>query len=97
MAEIACRFSHRVVLTSDNPRDEVPEEIIKDMQAGIPTDKIDQVLAITNRAEAIKTACMLGSEHAIILIAGKGHETYQEIRGKRLPFDDRAIVQACLN
>ena len=97
MAEIACRFSHRVVLTSDNPRDEVPEDIIKDMQAGIPSDKIDQVISITNRAEAIKTACLLGDRQAIILVAGKGHETYQEVRGKRMPFDDRAIVRACLN
>ena len=97
MAEIACRFSHRVVLTSDNPRDEEPEDIIKDMQAGIPSDKLDQVISITNRAEAIKTACLLGSQQAIILVAGKGHETYQEIRGKKLPFDDRLVVQACLN
>ena len=97
MAEIACRFSHRVILTSDNPRNEEPDDIIRDMQVGIPRDKIDQVISITNRAEAIKTACLLGRERAIILVAGKGHEAYQEIRGKRMPFDDRAVVKSCLN
>ena len=97
MAAIACQYSHRVVLTSDNPRDEEPEAIIADMQEGVPADKAPQVLAITNRAEAIKTACMLGRQESIILIAGKGHETYQEIKGQKLPFDDREIVKACLN
>ncbi len=97
MAAIACRYSNRVVLTSDNPRDEEPEAIIREMEEGVPADKAKQVLSITNRAEAIKTACMLGQQQSIILIAGKGHETYQEISGKKLPFDDRELVQACLN
>ncbi|MDH3651108.1 MAG: UDP-N-acetylmuramoyl-L-alanyl-D-glutamate--2,6-diaminopimelate ligase, partial [Saprospiraceae bacterium] len=97
MAAIACRYSNQVVLTSDNPRDEEPAAIISDMQMGIPEDQRDQVLSIPNRAEAIRTACLLGREQAIILVAGKGHETYQEVRGEKIPFDDREIVKECLN
>lgn len=92
MAEIACRYSSQVVLTSDNPRSEDPEEILRQMKAGVPITDKRKVLTITDRREAIKTACMLASKGDIILIAGKGHEKYQEIEGERFPFDDKNIL-----
>ena len=97
MAKIACHYSDRVILTSDNPRDEDPDQIIADMREGLDDDQLQKVLSITNRREAIKTACMLATKLSVILVAGKGHETYQEIRGKRLPFDDREVVRQFLN
>lgn len=96
MAEIACRFSDKVVLTSDNPRNEVPEEIIKDMQAGVGPTHYRKALAITDRKEAIKVACSLAEEGDIILVAGKGHETYQEIKGVKHDFDDRKVLAEML-
>lgn len=92
MAKIASQFSDQVILTSDNPRFEDPEQIIREMEAGIPQDRRQKALSITNRREAIKTAIALAGEGAIILVAGKGHETYQEIRGVKNPFDDRKIL-----
>jgi UDP-N-acetylmuramoyl-L-alanyl-D-glutamate--2,6-diaminopimelate ligase len=89
MAKIAAELSHKVILTSDNPRNEEPEEILKDMQEGISITKRKKVLSITNRREAIKTAVMLANEGDIILVAGKGHEDYQEIKGVKYHFDDR--------
>ena len=97
MASIACRLSDKVVLTSDNPRDENPMEIIKEMQAGIMPTEVRKTLVMADREEAIKTACMMAKEKDIILIAGKGHETYQEIKGVKYPFDDREVVQRMLN
>lgn len=88
MANVACRFSDRVILTSDNPRSEDPEEIINDMKKGVPPVDFKKTIAITNREEAIKTATAFAESGDIILIAGKGHETYQEIKGERFPFDD---------
>lgn len=96
MAEIACRFSDKVILTSDNPRDEVPEEIIKDMQAGVGPANYKKALSITDRKEAIKVACSLAEEGDIILVAGKGHETYQEIHGIKHDFDDRKVLAEML-
>jgi UDP-N-acetylmuramoyl-L-alanyl-D-glutamate--2,6-diaminopimelate ligase len=96
MGRVAADLSQQVILTSDNPRFEKPEDIIEDMMAGIPADKRNDVLAITDRREAIKTAVRLAGEGDIILAAGKGHETYQEIEGKKLPFDDREILQDLL-
>lgn len=93
MAQIACELSDKIILTSDNPRTENPEEIIKDMRQGVDGVHFKKVLAITNREEAIKTACSLANEGDVILIAGKGHEKYQEINGERLPFDDLKILQ----
>ena len=93
MAHIASRMSNKVILTSDNPRSEDPEQIIKDMQEGIDPARRRAVLAITNREEAIKTAVMLARENDIILVAGKGHEKYQEIKGVRHPFDDMEIMK----
>src|SRR5690606_9920704 len=93
MAEIASKASDRVILTSDNPRNEDPEEIIRDMQKGISITDIKKTLTILDRKEAIKTACALANSKDIILIAGKGHETYQEIKGVKHPFDDKQIVK----
>jgi UDP-N-acetylmuramoyl-L-alanyl-D-glutamate--2,6-diaminopimelate ligase len=88
MAKIAKKYSDKVVLTSDNPRTEDPDQIIKDMEEGIKNDR-SNVLSITNRAEGIKTACMLAKAGDIILVAGKGHENYQEVHGVRNHFDDK--------
>ena len=96
MAEIACRFSDKVILTSDNPRNEVPEDIIKDMQAGVGPTHFRKALAITDRKEAIKVACSMAEEGDIILVAGKGHETYQEIKGVKYDFDDRKVLEEML-
>ena len=92
MAGIACDMSDKVILTSDNPRSENPEEIIKDMRAGVEAIHFKKVLAISNREEAIKTACSLAETGDIILVAGKGHEKYQEINGVKLPFDDLQVL-----
>lgn len=97
MASIASRFSDKLILTSDNPRDEEPMDILKDMEAGINPVAYRKVLTIADRKEAIKTACVMASKGDIILIAGKGHETYQEIKGIKHPFDDRAIAKELLN
>jgi UDP-N-acetylmuramoyl-L-alanyl-D-glutamate--2,6-diaminopimelate ligase len=96
MGQVAADLSQQVILTSDNPRYEKPEEIIEEMIAGVPEDKRNDVLAIADRREAIKTAVKLAREGDIVLVAGKGHETYQEIEGKKYPFDDREILQALL-
>jgi UDP-N-acetylmuramoyl-L-alanyl-D-glutamate--2,6-diaminopimelate ligase len=96
MAQIALKFSNRVIFTSDNPRSEPPTEIIQDMQAGMTPVQQQQTLIIIDRAEAIKAACQLAQPKDIILIAGKGHEAYQEVQGKRYPFDDSAILQSFL-
>ncbi|MCG8475387.1 MAG: UDP-N-acetylmuramoyl-L-alanyl-D-glutamate--2,6-diaminopimelate ligase [Cytophagales bacterium] len=96
MAGIACRLSDRVVLTSDNPRFEDPSEILKDMESGIPTGKKRGVLSVLDRKEGIKAALMLAGPHDIVLVAGKGHETYQEIEGVKHDFDDRAVIRELL-
>jgi UDP-N-acetylmuramoyl-L-alanyl-D-glutamate--2,6-diaminopimelate ligase len=93
MAKIACDLSTKVILTSDNPRSEVPEAIIKDMQAGVDAVNYKKTIAITDRAEAIKTACSYANPGDIILVAGKGHEKYQEINGVKHPFDDMEVLQ----
>ena len=93
MADIACQFSDRVILTSDNPRDEEPQEILNQMQAGVKTTDLKKTLTVVDRREAIKTACMLADQDDIILVAGKGHETYQEVKGKRTAFDDKQVLQ----
>ncbi len=97
MAFEAVTASDRVILTSDNPRSEEPEAIIEEMRQGVPADKISKVLSITNRKEAIRTACMMAKPGDIILIAGKGHENYQEIKGVKHHFDDREIVREIFN
>ena len=92
MAEIACKFSNKVVLTSDNPRSEEPGEILKQMNTGVPVTDKKKVLTISDRKEAIRTACMMANQGDIILLAGKGHEKYQEIKGVKYPFDDKAML-----
>ncbi len=92
MAKIAASLSNRLILTSDNPRFEDPEAILADMQTGLDEGQQKRSLQITNREEAIKTAFFLAQKGDIILIAGKGHENYQEINGMRHPFDDMEII-----
>ncbi len=92
MAEVACEHSDRVIFTSDNPRSEEPEKIIADMENGLLPAHKRKYISITDRKEAIKAAIMMGGPEDIILIAGKGHEKYQEIKGVRNHFDDREIV-----
>jgi len=93
--EAACR-SDRLILTSDNPRTEDPEAIIGDMKAGLSEQERQRTLCITDRAEAIRTALALASPGAVVLVAGKGHETYQEINGVRHHFDDREVIREAL-
>ncbi len=97
MAQVACDWSDKVILTSDNPRSEEPEEIIRDMDAGVMPNNRKKVLTIVDRREAIRTACHLAKPGDIILVAGKGHEKYQEIKGVKYPFDDKAILSELLN
>lgn len=94
MAKIACELSDKIILTSDNPRSENPDEIIKDMRQGVDGIHFKKVLAIVNREEAIRTACSLANDGDIILVAGKGHEKYQEINGEKMPFDDMEILDS---
>jgi UDP-N-acetylmuramoyl-L-alanyl-D-glutamate--2,6-diaminopimelate ligase len=93
MAGIACELSNRVILTSDNPRSEDPEEILQQMKKGVPPQHYKKALVISDRKEAIKTACSLAAPGDIILLAGKGHEKYQEIKGVKYPFDDKLVLQ----
>lgn len=96
MGKIAASLSTKVVFTSDNPRTEDPEKIIAQIEAGVPAEHYKKTISITNRREAIKAACQMARENDIILIAGKGHETYQEINGERFDFDDIKIVNQLL-
>lgn len=97
MAAIACQFSDRVMLTSDNPRFEKPEAILADMKKGVPADAADRVQIIADRRQAIATAIAQAQAGDIILIAGKGHENYQEIEGVKYPFDDKKIAAEYLS
>ena len=92
MAAVAVKLSDRVILTSDNPRNEDPDEIIRQMKAGVPQEDQGKVLSITNRREAIRTAVALAKKGDIILLAGKGHENYQEINGVKNHFDDKEVL-----
>jgi len=96
MAAIACKYSNKVIFTSDNPRSEDPMAIIKEMQRGVGPTEAKKTLVMTDREEAIKTACMLAKEKDIILVAGKGHENYQEIKGVKYPFDDKEVLERML-
>ena len=93
MAKIACDLSNKVILTSDNPRSEEPDAIIKDMQKGVDVVNHKKTISITDRSEGIKTACSYAKQGDIILVAGKGHEKYQEIKGVKHPFDDMLVLQ----
>ncbi|MBS1973848.1 MAG: UDP-N-acetylmuramoyl-L-alanyl-D-glutamate--2,6-diaminopimelate ligase, partial [Bacteroidetes bacterium] len=93
MAEVACQHSNRVILTSDNPRSEDPAQILKDMEAGLNVSTKRKSISIVDRKEAIKTAINFSKRDDIVLIAGKGHEKYQEIRGVKYPFDDKEVLK----
>jgi UDP-N-acetylmuramoyl-L-alanyl-D-glutamate--2,6-diaminopimelate ligase len=97
MAQVACDWSDKVILTSDNPRTEDPQTIVTEMEAGVSPSNKRKTLSIVDRREAIKTACHLAQSGDIILIAGKGHEKYQEINGVRNHFDDKEILFEQLN
>ena len=97
MAAIACNLSSQVIITSDNPRSEKPENIIVDMMMGLDPVQKKKTLVITDRKQAIKTACTLAENGDIILVAGKGHEKYQEIKGIKYPFDDMDEIKKSLN
>ena len=96
MANIASTLSDKAIITSDNPRTEDPEAIIVEMEKGVEPQNFKKTISITDRKQAIKTACQLAQPNDIILIAGKGHETYQEIQGVRYDFDDMKIVKELL-
>ena len=93
MAQTAAKLSDKVIITSDNPRFEEPQDIINDMLAGLDNKQMKKVVSIADRKEAIRTACMMAEKGDVILIAGKGHEDYQEIKGVKHHFDDREVVR----
>lgn len=97
MARVACDWSDKVILTSDNPRTENPQTIINEMETGVSPTNQRKVLSIIDRKEAIKTACHIAKPGDIILVAGKGHEKYQEINGVRNHFDDKEVLNEQLN
>ncbi len=96
MGNIASSLSTKVIFTSDNPRTEDPEKIIADVEAGVEPQNFKKTMSVTNRKQAIKTACQMAGPNDIILIAGKGHETYQEVNGEKFDFDDLKIVNEFL-
>ena len=97
MAQEAVRQSDKVILTSDNPRFEEPQDILNDMLAGLDRQQMKKVLTIVDRREAIRTACMMAQKGDVVLIAGKGHEDYQEIKGVKHHFDDKEVVREIIN
>ena len=97
MAQEAVKQSDRVIITSDNPRFEEPQDIINDMLAGLNPQQMKKVISIVDRREAIRTACMMAHKGDVILIAGKGHEDYQEIKGVKHHFDDHEVVREFMN
>jgi UDP-N-acetylmuramoyl-L-alanyl-D-glutamate--2,6-diaminopimelate ligase len=97
MAAVACNLSNQVILTSDNPRSENPDAIIEDMMQELDPVQKKKVLVIIDRKQAIKTACRLANANDIVLVAGKGHEKYQEINGEKFPFDDLEELKQSLN
>jgi UDP-N-acetylmuramoyl-L-alanyl-D-glutamate--2,6-diaminopimelate ligase len=97
MAAIACEYSDRVIFTSDNPRNEKPEMILKEMEKGVSASNYKKLIIIVDRREAIKAGCSFAEAGDIILLAGKGHEKYQEINGVKYPFDDKEILTESLN
>ena len=97
MAKEAAKGSDRVIITSDNPRFEEPQDIIDDMMAGLDDNDRDKTLCITDRKEAIRTACMLAQKSDVILVAGKGHENYQDVKGVKHHFDDKEVLQEIMN
>ncbi len=97
MAKETARLSDRLVITSDNPRFEEPQDIINDMMAGLNQEEAARTICITDRKEAIRTACMMAQKGDVVLVAGKGHETYQEINGVKHHFDDKEVILNIFN
>jgi UDP-N-acetylmuramoyl-L-alanyl-D-glutamate--2,6-diaminopimelate ligase len=97
MGRVACALSDQVIITSDNPRSEDPEAIIREIEAGVSTADKPRVIAISDRKTAIRTACKIAKAGDMILVAGKGHEKYQEINGVKYPFDDKEVLKAALS
>ena len=97
MAVEAVKGSNRVILTSDNPRFEEPQDIINDMLAGLNDEQRKNVISIVDRKEAIRTACALAQKGDVILVAGKGHEDYQVVKGVKHHFDDKEIIREIFN
>ena len=95
MAQEAVKQSDRVIITSDNPRFEEPQDIINDMLAGLNAQQMKKVITIVDRREAIRTACMMAKKGDVVLIAGKGHENYQDVKGVKHHFDDHEVVREC--
>ena len=93
MGAVACEHSDKAIFTSDNPRSEDPAQIIRDMEAGLSASAKKKYISIADRREAIKTAISLAAREDIVLIAGKGHEKYQEIKGIKNHFDDKEVVR----
>jgi UDP-N-acetylmuramoyl-L-alanyl-D-glutamate--2,6-diaminopimelate ligase len=96
MGKIAASLSNKVIFTSDNPREEDPSRIIEDMKINLDKEETSKVVTITDRKEAIQVASVLANKGDVILLAGKGHESYQEVKGRKLPFDDREILRQIL-
>ena len=96
MAHIAATHADQVILTSDNPRTEDPNVILDQMWEGVPDEKRQSVLRIADRKEAIRTGVTMAKPGDILLVAGKGHEKYQEINGQRFPFDDKQVLAEAL-
>ena len=92
MAAVACEYSDKVIFTSDNPRKENPLQILKDMEAGVNVAAKKKYITIEDRREAIKTAVSLTNKEDIVLIAGKGHEKYQDVNGVKHEFDDKKVL-----
>ena len=97
MAKEAAKASDRVIITSDNPRFEKPQDIINDMLAGLDAGDRKKTISMADRREAIRTACMLAEKGDVILVAGKGHENYQEIKGVKHHFDDKEELKSVMN
>lgn len=97
MAQEAAKQSDRVIITSDNPRFEEPQDIINDMLAGLDQQQMKKTISIVDRREAIRTACMMAQKGDVILIAGKGHEDYQDVKGVKHHFDDKEEVRKVIN
>jgi len=97
MAQIGAKMSDQLIITSDNPRTEDPQTIINEMVDGLDPNQVRKTLSILDRSEAIKTAAMLAKPGDIILVAGKGHETYQDVQGVKHHFDDVEILQSLIN
>ena len=95
MAKESVKYSDKVIITSDNPRFEEPQDIINDMLAGLTKEDMQKVITIVDRREAIRTACMMAQAGDVILVAGKGHEDYQDVKGVKHHFDDHEVIREC--